>query len=144
MYGMIDHSAKIEAIRQKYDLRHHFSEEALFEAATLWGGSPNPSGVLPSEREVLFKNGLCSAEISLAETSRGYWLIGVSASTSMGGFGYAPSVWDSFGYISRHEARQAGIGYLTDFFQRQDGNRPDIRMVLRVLEAEKTPQLSLF
>lgn len=144
MYGMIDHSAKIEAIRQKYSLRHHFSEEALFEAATLWGGSPNPCSVLPSEREMLFKNGLCSAEISFAETSKGYWLIGVSASTSMGGFGYAPSVWDSFGYASRHEARQAGIEQLLHFFQKEDGNRPDIRMVLRVLESEKTPQLSLF
>lgn len=144
MDKMIDHSAELEAIRLKYNLRHHFSEEALREASKVWGGSPNPCGVLPSEREMIFKNGLCSAEISFAKTSKGYWLIGVSASTSMGGFGYAPSVWDSFGFATRHEARLAGIEQLLHFFQKEDKDRPDTRMALRVLETEKTPQLSLF
>lgn len=142
--AMINQCEKIEAIRLKYDLRHHFSEEALREAAGVWGGSPNACGVLPAERDMIFKNGLCSAEVSLAKTAKGYWLIGVSASTSMGGFGYAPSAWDGIGFTSRHEARLAGIGYLIDFFQKQGRDRPDIRKALTALEAEKSPQLSLF
>lgn len=83
-------------------------------------------------------------------SSKGHWLIGVSAETAISGFGYAPSVFSSIGYCSYDAARLAGVQRLLRFFQNESKSlsgsaaRDAAAAAAQLLEAEQKPQLSLF
>ena len=149
----IDMHKELQAIRNQFNPKYHLKPEATQAAADLWGGEPNARGVLPHKDEIIVQVGQCKGEIRFSETSKGYWLIGLSATSSYSGFGYAPSVWAATGYASYHDARLAGVLRLTDFFEHvsvdtsstnSNTNRAHARKAVQLLNSEKTPQLDLF
>ena len=144
----IDLSKEIQAIRDKFNPNYHKKPEARAAAAALWGWEED---IITTE--IIVEVGRCKGELDFSPTAKGYWLIGISAMSSFNGRGYAPSVWDSIGYLSYHDARLAGVLKLIRFFEgvanemistNSETNRANAKEALRILEAEKTPQLVLF
>jgi len=149
----IDMSTEIDAIKDKFNPKYHNKQEAINEAAVLWGCNPNEHGVLPMATETIVDVGQCKGEVKFSETSKGHWLIGISAMSSFNGWGYAPNVWNTTGYESYHDARLAGVLKLKDFFERvateqsstnSEANRVNAQKAVHILNAERTPQLGLF
>lgn len=150
----IDFCAKLTAIREKYGKGFYANIDAIQEAADLWGCHVNSHGVCrPLKYETIVHIGQCKGSLSFYETTKGYWLMGISTASGYSGRGYAPSVWDGIGYPSYDDARLKGIVKLIDFFEgvitdtsscNSLSNRSNAKEVLRVLECEKMPQLTLF
>jgi len=138
----------------KYGKRFFASKEAIEEAGKIWGCIPNEHGVCrPLKRETIVQIGQCEGSFSFYETSKGYWLRGLSAMSGYSGTGYAPSIWDCIGYPTYDDARLSAVVKLIRFFERvlidenscnSKSNRKNAREVLKILETEKMPQLSLF
>lgn len=153
-FNTINFNAELSAIRTKYGERFFANENAILEAADLWGCQPNEHGVCrPLKTETIAEVGQCQGSLSFYETSKGYWLMGISTMSSYSGRGYAPSVWDNIGYPSYDDMRLAGVLKLIVFFEgviddtsscNSNANRLNAKQMLRILEAEKTPQLSFF
>jgi len=82
---VIDMSQRIESLRAEYGKEFHRSQEALSALQNLWGFQTNDCGVVVDgvEEEILTQHGLVSASLTLAEGSKGYWLYGLSALTSV-------------------------------------------------------------
>mgnify|MGYP000344932735 CR=1 FL=1 len=152
---IIDHSEQINAIRKKYGEKFHHLKEPYQEAAQVWGFlNHNAHGVLEhyqTEKVVDYKGN--KAEIHLAESSTGNWLIGVSAMTSISGHCYSPSVFSSYGFSSYEDARLAGIIELQRFFDREArsnnscggaSHKIQCEEVVKILQSEKQPQLDMF
>ena len=78
-------SYEIDSLRAKYAGTFHRNEEALASLQNLWGFQTNDCGVVVDgvEEELLTKHGLVSVSLTLAEGSKGYWLYGLSALTSV-------------------------------------------------------------
>lgn len=152
--GTIDKSEELAAIKEKYGAKFYFNKAAFTEAATLWGAACNDHGVIPeSSREEVVRVGSCKASISFAHTNKGFWLIGIDASTSISGIAYAPNVWNKTGYSSYWGARAKGVESLISFFEKEavspnscygSKGKDDARKAADTLKGERTPQLSLF
>lgn len=146
----VDFSKELEEIKKEFGERYYMEEGAVTKAAELWGAPSNDCGVcLNRSEETLIDAKPFKAEITFCHTSKDYWLIGLNAATPMGGMGYAPSVWVRIGFTSYHDARLAGIQAMQDYFNRAAKNlsqsqQAEALKVINQLEAEKTPQLSLF
>ena len=118
-YKTIDMIDELNLIKEKYGERFFANEEAILEAAKLWGCEVNDCGVCrPLQKETIAQVGTCNAVFSFYETSKGYWLIGLSLMTSFSGRGYAPSTWDGIGYPSYDDARLACIEKMIPYFER--------------------------
>lgn len=145
---------ELAAIKIKYGKRYYSDQNAIREAAELWGCHSSEHGVCsPIKKEIIVDAGQCRGELFFCETTKSYWLIGVSTTSSYSGGGYAPSVWDSTGYLSYNDARLAGVLKLISFFENvisdkgscnSTSNRENAKKALRILKAEQTPQMTLF
>lgn len=152
--SLIDHSGEIAAIREQYGPDYHRNGEAVAQAAALWGVEPNPHGVCrPVREESIITAGRCMGKLYFCHTAKDYWLIGAHGCTAISGFSFLPSVWERIGYHSYDDARLAGVLRLLVFFEGEarstnschsDSSRREAREAVRHLEAEKTPQLTLF
>ncbi len=158
-FEMIDLSAAIDTIRQKYGVRYHLSPDALWEVAALWGVTPETGGIRQYggftdlyERTRLDEGG-CWAEIKLVQTPSQIWAMSTSHSTRISGGGCSPSIWNRTAFLSHRDARLAAIDELLAWFKREaesmnscssEANRRDIAQMIALLEAEKMPQLALF
>ncbi|OEK01167.1 hypothetical protein BFP97_06425 [Roseivirga sp. 4D4] len=150
----IDKSKEIQSIKSKFGSRYYFNPEAHKEAALLWGAECNDCGVaLNRKKEVIIQVASCIGELQFVETSKGYWLLGISAQTSVSGFGYAPSVWDNFGFASYWDARAFGVEKLIKFFSARvvtsnscssATTKANCQRVVELLRGERAPQLDLF
>lgn len=152
--AVFDLSEAQDAIRRKYGRQYHLSAECLADVAALWGlpnGSPliNDAGVfLTCEIALDLHAGPCSAEIEVAASPSGLWSMGKSCWGSDSGGGSAPSVWEQIAFRSRDDARLAAVAKLIEYFEaaiaRGAPRECDLRSMLALLKAERTPQLSLF
>ena len=152
--GTIDKTKEIEAIRLKYGIKYYFNLEAHQEAAAVWEISCNDHGIVTETKdEVVAKVGGCEATMRLAETPKGYWLMGLGMRSAYSGYGYAPTVWSETAFATYVEARHFAIGKFIKFFsdvaQSSDScngeqNKQNARRVVEKLKSEQTPQLNLF
>ena len=152
--SLIDKSAELQSIKQKYGRRYFADPEALKEACTLWGVKSNEHGVvLDFNEEELVKAGKCKASMSYIETTTGHVLIGLDVSTAIDSFGYAPSVWSGTGFASYWDARLFAVQKFIDYFESvalsnnsfsSEDYRKNIERALALLKDEMMPQLELF
>ena len=151
---IIDKSEDIKAILSKYKGEHFRNPDAVKEIAELWGLACNDAGVaLTITEEILVEVGQCQGILKYAETSKGYFLIGLSAKTAIGGFGYAPSIWSRTALASYWDAREFAVQKLIDYFEKESVtknscaasiNKQNAKKAADRLRGELTPQLSLF
>lgn len=149
----------LDVIRAKHGERYYLSAAALWEAAALWGVTPetggiNDCGVFTARKEVLpFSHLRCRAKITLVESPNGFWAMSTTLVTHLEGRTYAPSVWNEWAFSSRDNAQLAGLCELIDYLQsaverrcstNSAANQQELRQMIALLDAEKTPQLSLF
>ena len=85
----IDLRNEIQAIKDKFNPNYHRKPEARAAAVALWGWE---EGAMTTE--VIVEVGQCKGELDFSPTTKGYWLLGLSAMSSFNGQGYAPSMWD--------------------------------------------------
>ena len=151
---LIDKTAELDAIKQKYGERYISDWDAIREAAELWGVDCNRHGMITDcHREVLAQKGGCKAEFLTVMSSKGYWLSGLDARSAYNGFGCMPSVWDRVAFSSHQNAKLAAIDKFTDFFNEvvnsndscnSAKNRSDAKQIVALLQAASTPQMTLF
>ena len=147
---IIDRSQELEVIKQEFGQHYYMNENAVKKAAAIWGVACNRHGVASeTQKEIILSTGSFKGEICFAATTKGYWLTGLSASYATGGFGYAPSVWDKWGFLSYHDAWLAGVIALQNYFNGISQNitrsqHAEMQKALAILTTEKTPQLNLF
>lgn len=154
MLKTIDMSEQIEAIKKKFGRDFYRDPKAMQEAAQVWGVEYNSGGApIKLKRETLVEFGHCKGEMSYVETTKGYVLLGMNASTSIGGFGYAPSIWDGVGFASYWDARACAVEKLINYFEKETAstnscsslaNKHSAMRVVQFLREEMTPQLELF
>lgn len=156
---MVDRNHAMEAIKQKYGPRYDIQSEALWEAAALWGVTMeanliNDSGVfLHSDTLLQLSTGSFQIEINGVNTPNQLWLMSLCCQSSIQGHGYACSVWHPIAYPTCEDACLAGIQQILEHFYRQEATgrnldsnayRKERVQMIRLLEAEQTPQLTLF
>jgi hypothetical protein len=145
---IVDFSDELTAIRHKYGARFHSKNEAVTEAAALWGVQCNECGVLTQVTETIsIVHARYSATIRLYETAKGYWHIALDFRMPDSGFGTPASVWTHRAYTSALAARRAAIAHLlkrTANEKQGATKRAELQAFRAKLEAELTPQLSLF
>lgn len=151
----IDMSTKLDQIRKKHGPRYFFAEDASAEAAELWGFQVyNDCGVVPSQVEKIVHLDSCQAEVRLAESVKGFWLMSISAHTSISGISSCPNVFDSVGFDSREDAINAGAEEIKAFYQRELSTRPGanssshqiaIKKAIKLIDqSQNQPLLDLF
>ena len=150
----IDLIEETHAIQKKYGERYSDNVEARIEACTLWGLDCDKSGNPPSRKEeILVQVGQCKAEMRYLESQQGHLLLGLSAMTSIGGFGYSPHIWDGIGFASYWDARTFSVQKFITYFQKEavttnscssEANKLNCRKAVEILRGELTPQLDLF
>lgn len=150
-FDVIDKTAELAAIKREYGPDYYKNKEAQQAASDLWGAPCNDSGVFENvDTDIVYEKGLYRAEIHLTRTLKEYWLMGLSASTPLEGFGHYPSVWDRYGYSSRKDAKYQGLNLLCEYFSKVGEKSSSLSMltefkkVIFHLYSEKTPQLNLF
>ncbi len=141
---IIDRSEELQKIKDKYGRSYYIELEATEEAAKLWGVEVNDCGVpLNVETECVLNFQRAFASVHLAPTSKGQWLVGISASTSVSGLGYYPSAWDRTGYADYDTARKEALFRLRSYFS--DAVRgKELQAILLGLADAETRQLELF
>ena len=150
----IDKSTQLDAIKHKYGKRYFDDPQARIEAAKLWGVECNDYGVVQNSRkETLVHIGQCKAEMSFIETRNGHVLFGLNVMTAIGGYGYAPSVWDQIGFASYWDARLFAVEKFIAYFEKEavtknscssSVNKQNAKKAAEILRGELTPQLDLF
>lgn len=144
----MDFGEQLDAIKQRHDSRYHARNEAVIEAAALWGAQCNDCGVLTQVTETIsIAHAHYSATIRLYETAKGYWHIALNFRMPDSGFGTPASVWTHRAYNSALAARRAAIEHLlkrTASERHPTARSHELHAFRAKLEAELTPQLSLF
>ena len=146
---VVDMSQKIESIRASYWEAYHRSKEVLAELQSVWWFQTNDCGVITegTEKELLAEHGRVEILITLAESSKGYWLYGLSASTSVSWMGFAPSVYHTTAYHSRESAYWVAKSELIRWLERESrsvnscdsqSNRDNVRLCLEDLKNPQT------
>jgi hypothetical protein len=158
-FHCIDLTEELDAIRCRYGERSHAMPEAMWEAAVLWGVTPqtrsiNDCGVFTyAADEVALRTGGCTAAFTLVQAPNGHWAMSTAYHTRISGGGYAPSVWNQRAFPTQGDARLAALCELIHRFGQEaedrgsltgESNRREAREMIALLEAEKTPQLALF
>jgi hypothetical protein len=158
-FHWIDLTEALDAIHRKYGERSHAMPEAMWEAAALWGvtpqtGSVNDCGVFTyATDKVTLRGGGCKAEFTLVQAPNGNWAMSTAYDTRISGGRYAPSVWNRQAFPTRDDARLAALCELIHQFKQEtesqnslngESNRHDVRRMIAMLETEKMPQLALF
>lgn len=158
-FEMIDLSNTLDTIRRKFGDHHFVVLEALWEAAALWGvtpetGSINDCGVFTYTTDSFrLTTGGCTGEARLTQAPNGLWAMSTSYSTRISGGGYACSVWNRLAFPTRDHARLAAVYELIARFQGEvadrnsgngESNQREAQQMINLLEAEKMPQLALF
>lgn len=152
---IVDLSTLVNQIKEKHGPKYYFQKEAFADAAALWGFSTyNDCGVIPSQEEKIVNLDSYQADLRLAESSKGYWLMSFSAHTSISGTGSYPNVFDSIGYHSREDAITAGTEKVKAFYQGELSNQGEARSsshhiaiekALKLIEqSQNQPELDLF
>ena len=147
---MEDKTVEINAIKESYNYRNSNNKEARQKAADLWGVELNEYGFVANrQHELIYNQNNLVAAIGYITSSKGFWLMGISASTPTSGRGYTPSIWDGKSFRSYEDARLAAIYKLYDFFKQAEtyalpSHIKHVRKALIHLHNEKTPQLDLF
>ena len=144
---MIDMRCELHAIRQKFGERCFANDEAIQEAAALWGAICNRHGVFNSPTEkIRIEHKGYNATIRLYESEKGYWHAAYDFNAPDSGSGGPVTVWDGIAFKTALSARRWAVNQLLDRCDRQkrfDQSR-EVPAFRRKLEAELTPQLSLF
>lgn len=149
----LDMRPALNAIRAKYGSGYHVNTECFNEICALWGIEPhhdciNDSGVFITCMRIDHRAGRCRAEVRYARSPSGLWAMDTSYTTATGGAGSAPSVWNRLAFLCEADARSAGLRELIERFrgiEAQGGTvATDARKLIGLLDAERTPQLSLF
>ena len=155
----IDLTEALDPISHKYGERAHAVPEAMWQAAALWGGTPetqsiNDSGVFArASDDFTLRGGGCKAGFTLVQAPNGHWAMSTAYDTRVSGGGYAPSVWNRRAFPTRGYARLAALCELIHRFGQEaedpnslngESHRRDVRQMIMLLESEKTPQLALF
>ena len=144
----VDFGEQLNAIKQRYGSRYHAKNEAVIEAAALWGAQCNDCGVLTDVTETIsIAHARYSATIRLYETAKGYWHITLDFRMPDSGFGTPANVWTHLAYNSALAARRAAIEHLlkrTSSEKHPAARGQELHAFRAKLEAELTPQLSLF
>lgn len=141
---IIDRTEELQQIKDKYGRRYYMEPEATEEAAKLWGVEINDCGVpLNVETECVLNFQRAFASVHLVPTSKGQWLVGISASTAVSGLGYYPSAWDRTGYADYDTARKVALFRLREYFSEVVRGNELQAILIRLADAE-TPQLELF
>ena len=158
-YNAIDLADSLDAIRHKYGDRYFANVDVMWEAAALWGITPdsgliNQAGVFTSATVALaVAVGRCNAEGRFAQAPNGYWAMSTNYTTPTSGYGYAPSVWSRVAFPSLDDARLAAVYELLGRLEREcpgadrgstGPDSPDLRALITKLGTQKRPQLSLF
>lgn len=116
----IDLSPQIADIRGRYE-RYWASFEALQELRALWGNPEcNDCGVFEAGEEIrvgLEGERCWYGEVQIARAVNGWFAVGTSYGYSLGGGGYAPSLWNRTAYTDRDEALVAGLDELVRKFE---------------------------
>lgn len=152
---IVDLSTQLNRIKKRHGPKYYFQKEAFADAAALWGfHTYNDCGVIPSQMEKVVNLDSYQAEVHLAESSKGYWLMSFSAHTSISGTGSCPNVFDSIGYHSREDAITAGTEKVKAFYQGELSNQGEARSsshhiaiekALRLIDqSQNQPELDLF
>ena len=143
----IDFRCELHAIREKFGERYYDSEEAVQEAAQLWGLACNKHGVLQQITErIRVEHRGYSATVRLYESAKGYWKVATDFTAPDSGSGGPASVWGATAFTHELAARRCGIMRLLERCDTQEryGNCAELAAFRRKLEAELTPQLDLF
>ena len=80
------------------------------------------------------------------QSQKGYWHVSRDFTAPDSGSGSPASVWDGIAFTNALAARRYGIGRLLERCDTQEryNDTPDLAAFGRKLEAELTPQLTLF
>jgi len=158
-FHCIDLTEAVNAIHHRYGERSHAMPAAMWEAAALCGVTPetrsiNDCGVFTcANDEVTLRGSGCKADFTLVQAPNGNWAMSTGYGTRISGGGYAPSVWHRQAFPTRDDARLAALCELIHQFRQEvesqnslngESNRREARLMIAMLEAEKTPQLALF
>ena len=144
---MIDLSADLEAIRQRYGPQYRREPQATIKAAALWGAKCNSHGVLTDVTErIRVEHQGYSATLNLYETEKGFWHLSCDFHAPDAGSTSPASVWNGIAFTNALAARRCGIKrLLAQCDQQKRFSHSAALAVLRSkLEAEMTAQLSLF
>ena len=121
MSDFIDMSPQIDAVQRKYP-DYYRNTQAHIEMADLWGGvSCNTCGVIQATEELTIElpsHARWNARIWLAAVPNDRWLMSTGHYYPSGGGSGPISLWNRRAYTSRDAAIAAGIGVLTDQYQR--------------------------
>jgi hypothetical protein len=104
-------SDEIDAIKAEHP-DYFRVPEALEQAKAIWQPEcrVNDCGVFVEyHEEIVARCGRAKAVVGVCRVRDGVFVHCCSFESSLGGFGYAPSVWNSVPYGSAETARQAGI-----------------------------------
>lgn len=158
-FTIIDQSDAIATIRQKFGDACFIAPEALWEAAALWGVTPETRSINDCGVFTYITDSFCfiasgyGCEAQLVQAPNGHWAMSTSYHTRISGGGYACSVWSRTAFPTRDDARLAAIHELIAHFQSEaaspnscnsEANQREAQSMINLLEAEKMPQLSLF
>lgn len=146
-HDMIDLCADLHAIRQKFGPKYYQEPQATIEAAALWGAKCNSCGVLTDVTErIRVEHQGYRATLRLYESEKGYWHVSRSFDAPNSGSGSPASVWDGIAFTNALAARRYGIGRLLERCDQQErfDKSAALAAFRRKLEAELTPQLTLF
>ena len=144
---IIDMRCDLHAIRKKFGERYFASEDAIQEAASLWGASCNRHGVLDNITEkVRVEHKGYSATIRLYRTGKGYWHVARDFNAPDSGSGGPATVWDGIAFKNALAARRWAVQRLLERCDKQEryDRNPALGTFRHKLEAEMTPQLALF
>ena len=144
---MIDLCADLHAIRQKFGPHYYREPQATVEAAELWGARCNQHGVMNQIAELIrIEHKGYSATLRLYQSDKGYWHVSRDFTAPDSGSGSPASVWNGVAFKNDLAARRYGIGRLLERCDTQQryNDTPDLAAFRRKLEAELTPQLTLF
>ena len=144
---IIDLRCELHNIREKFGDRYFANQEAVQEAARLWGTECNRNGVLNNVTEkIRVEHKGYSATIRLYESAKGYWHVSVDFTVPDSGSGGPASVWDGTAFANALAGRRWGVERLLQRCDTQEryGRNADLAVFRRKLEAELTPQLTLF
>ena len=148
----ISRSDDLNTIKEKYGERYFDNPEARREVCDFWGVESNEQGVIKGfKKETLVEVGRCKGNMKYIETKSGHVLLGLDASTAIGGFGYAPSIWNGLEFTSYWNAREFAVQEFISYFNREAlsqnscssiSNRMNARKAAESLRSELTHSLT--
>lgn len=144
---IIDFRCELHEIREKFGARYYANDDAIQEAAHLWGARCNRHGVMNDVTErIRVEHRGYSGTVRLYESDKGYWHAAHDFNAPDSGSGGPATVWDGTAFTNALAARRWAIKRLLNRCdsQMRFDKSPEVAIFRRKLEAELTPQLALF